>query len=167
MKTAAKVFNILTMVFSIICFVLFLILGIVFLSTGEKEGLYISGIVLLSTMVCFAPGIILPLIINKKADSVISKDRFIIWAIIDLIFINFISGVLFLACDDNEYGRNNVSYVENTYTNNTATSSATINNNINVDTVEGRLTRLLNLRLANAITEEEYKTKREEILKDL
>lgn len=168
MKTAAKILNIITIIASCFGAFTFLIVGILFLVIPINEFTYNSptpvtpeelkaiqvvfntlGIVFLCVIPMMAIPIVLAIVCNKKIDKATSRDSIIGWAVVDLIFVNFISGILLFiaAFDDNKKDDVVEAHVEVTH-----------------DNVAIKLKQLNSLRDNCLITDEEYNKKRKEIL---
>lgn len=168
MKTAAKVLNILSAVTYGILIIVFLVLGFTFLSMNEKAAKDV-GIVYLILMIIPLVFLILAITITNKIEKCTCKDSIVVWAIIDIILINFIAGILILCVDEREFSKGKPSSTTNVVTTTPLSLDRAGDNKevpSNID-VSSRLIELKKLYDSNLITSEEYNSKRENILKDL
>lgn len=105
MKTAAKIFVILGMVGGVIVFALYLILGIIGITSGN--GVELTGMVYSGAVVCGVPVIgLIPSIVGlfslKKLKTATSHDQLVGMGVVTLIFCSLVGGILMLCVQDSD-----------------------------------------------------------------
>jgi heme/copper-type cytochrome/quinol oxidase subunit 3 len=108
MKTAAKVFVILSIVCFAILFACYLILGVISLSTGEAQvisGVSYAGGVLIGVSFIYLIPIIVGSIALKKLKTATSHSRLVGMGVVTLLFCSLVGGILMLCIQDSDLSK--------------------------------------------------------------
>lgn len=138
----------------------------------ESASLFIvSGVIFFVAVVLNIIGIILGVIIYKKFPTFKTKSEMLVWSVITLILVSFIAGLLMILIKEEDLGDPVGENLESTPTEAKADSvndnSYKEHKNAQVKDVTSDLTKLKELFDSGVLTEEEYKAKKEEIIKRL
>lgn len=167
MKTAAKVFLIISIVLSGILALTYLILTFINLA-------YLAAMI-----VAIIPIIVDSIALKKMSEATCKKDIIPI-AIVALIFGGFLGGLFLLLTDDSDYGTSNYSYNTNSFNkssnyNSYGSNSSTFNSDSkpqqesknNIDDLETKLKKLTKLHDEGVLTDEEYESARKKVVEEL